>query len=50
MSAKNKKRPYKKNSNPKNSKSGHWSEDERLKYIIFLEYHSNKFEIKQLRR
>ena len=32
------------------SKSGHWSEKEKLKYVIFLEYHTSKFEIKEMRR
>ena len=33
-----------------NQRFGHWSPDEKIKYVAFLEFHKNKFELKQQRR
>ena len=44
------KRKYQKHQGPDDANRGHWTDEEKAKYIIFLGYHIDRFEVKEMRR
>lgn len=44
------KRRYQRHQQCDDSNRGHWTDEEKLRYIVFLDYHIDRFEVKEMRR